>query len=368
MYILKRLILKEWIKFFLSSAFVLILLLTVANLISGFLRTNVTAQEVLINHLIEMPQNMAKILPISCLLATLFSVNKLKNRNELTAIFASGLSRKKFIINLIQVSLVVCLFQLFLTSYLQPLAKSNREKLIKNSGAKFRNLKSKGLSSSTIGSGKVWYKSQSYFFSFSYFNKNNNTLNNVTIYEFDEKNLLKSKTLISKLRHIKNDEWKSDQFTKIENLNDQKFQSRTKGKNKIFKLEESPSDFKEIESDITTLNINKLASYITKLKESGINTNEYEVLLYEKFGTSILCIIFTMIAAIGIFNPNRRGSSFGKTIGGVFIFTLVYWLISAYFLELGKSSKLNPFFSCFSIPMIFSIYLLWFFSKNRKLN
>ena len=130
---------------------------------------------------------------------------------------------------------------------------------------------------------------------------------------------------------------------------------------------EDPSDFSEIEADITTLNFFELYHYITRLKAGGINVDEYSVMLYEKLSTCFVCIIFALVASIGVFSPNRRGNSFAKSIGGVFAFVILYWLINSYFIELGKSSKISPFLSCFGVPLLFSIYLLYNFYKNRSL-
>jgi len=186
---------------------VLFLLLTVANLISGFLRGNVTPIEVILNYIIEIPGFMLKIFPVSCLTASLFSINKLKNRNELTAIFASGFSSKKYFITLIQASTAVAVLQLFMGGFIQPKTRSYRDNLIENSDNKFRNLKAKGLRTSTIGTGKIWFKSNDYFFSFSSFDKKKSELNNVTLYYFDNSYKLIKKLVSPKLIHRKGTSW-----------------------------------------------------------------------------------------------------------------------------------------------------------------
>ncbi|CAN0327204.1 unnamed protein product, partial [Chrysoparadoxa australica] len=132
-------------------------------------------------------------------------------------------------------------------------------------------------------------------------------------------------------------------------------------------ISEQPGDFKEIESDITTLNTPDLYRYIKTLQDGGINVNEYLVMFYEKFSPSVVCIIFSLIAAIGGFTPNRRGSSFGKNIFFVFVFVILYWLINSYFLELGKSSKIDPFLATFGVPFIFALFLAQQFFRHRKL-
>lgn len=365
---LKKLILKEWFRFFFSSVAVLFLLLTVANLISGFLRGNVTPVEVLFNYLIEIPGFLLKIFPVSCLTASLFSINKLKNRNELTAIFASGFSTKKYFITLVQASAVVAIAQLLMGGLIQPKTRSYRDALIVNSDNKFRNLKAKGLRTSTIGTGKIWFKSGDYFFSFSSFDKVKGVLNNVTLYFFSDSFKLVRKIDSPKLTYQETGGWMAISPT-IYSEADKKGGFPIVEKKDFYHVDikENLGDFKKIESDITTLGLVSLYLYINRLSESGINTNEYLVMFLDKIASSLVCIILALVAAVAIYSPNRRTSSFGKNLGMVFLLTLVYWLAYDYSLELGRSSKVNPYLACFSLPSLFMIYVIYQFKTNQKL-
>lgn len=365
---LKKLILKEWFRFFISSVAVLFLLLTVGNLINGFLRGNVTPTEVILNYFIEIPGFLLKIFPISCLTASLFSINKLKNRNELTAIFASGFSTKKYFITLIQASSLVALLQLFVGGVVQPLTHSIRSDLIEDSDSKFRNLRAKGLKTSTIGTGKIWFKSGDYFFSFSTFNKRENLLSNVTLYYFDETFKLTKKIFTSKLTYLEGTKWLAHNPKIYDGVNKKgSFPTVNEPITLGIGLREDLGDFKKIESDITTLGLFNLYLYISQLNKSGINTSEYLVILLDKVSSSLICIILALVAAVGIYEPNRRTSNFGKNLGLVFLLTLIYWLTYDYSLELGRSSKINPYLACFSLPFGFLLYLTYQFNKNRKL-
>lgn len=368
MFIIKKLIIKEWYRFFIASAFVLFLLLTTGNLISGFLRGNVTPIEVLSNYILELPGFLTKIFPISCLIASLFSINKLLNRNELTAIFAGGYKRKRLVFDLIHASLGVAILQFMVGAYLQPYLKSKRNIIIGDSAFKFRNLKKKGLSSSSIGAGKLWYKSKNYYFSFANYEKNKKTLNKINLYSFNKNYKLEKQISANKALHKNGTFWTFKDAKVLELLSSKTgFPKITLHQELDYNLHETPQDLEKIESDITTLSIRNLYSYIQTLKESGINTFEYEIIFLDKFSSSLICIILTILGAISIFNPNRRGTSFGKNIFVIFVFTIIYWLVYSYCLELGRSSKLNPYIACFIVPALFSLFLGYFFIKNRKL-
>lgn len=359
---------KEWLRFFFAAFLVLVLLLTVANLISGFLRTNVSGLEVIINHLIELPGYSSQIFPVACLMASLFSINKLKNRNELTAIFASGFSRQDFIVALIIVSSLAGALQFVFSSYLHPYTKSHRHVWITDGAKKFGNLKSKGLMSSTISSGKLWYRTKDHFLAFSAFEKKSSTLQGVSMYTIADNGLLEKRLVAKLARYHQNGRWiffNGTEYAKISNLD---FSTHQQFAQLEIDLSMELEQFMQAEADITTLNIHGLREYIQHLDDSGINTSEYKVMYWDKFSSTFICIIFALMAGTGIFNPNRRSSKFGKDVVFVFVFTLVYWFVYSYITELGRSSKLDPLLACFAVPAFFITYLSYIFYKNRHLS
>lgn len=367
MHLFKRLIFKEWIYVFTGATLILYMLISIANLIAGFMRSSVTPFEVLIGHLVETPTFLNMILPISCLVASMFSINKLKNRNELTAIFASGYSRRSFIFDIFQISLVIALLQFLLTSYIDPFVRGNRFELFGEDQSKLRAFQGQGLSTSTIGSGKIWYKTKDYYFSFAAFDKNKNQLKNVNLYYVGKNSQVTQMIRANQATYMESNSWLFEELHFYDYLSDSDYPTVLFLDKKIITFNETPEDFLQIEADITTLPIQDLNNYIQKLEEAGIGTSEYKVLYYNKFSSSLICIIFSLIAAIGIFNPNRRTSSFGQNIVFVFIFTLLYWLIYTYTLELGNSSKLDPLIACFAVPFFFGSFLIFFFVRNRRL-
>lgn len=367
MSVIRNLVLREWFKYFVGAVILLLMLVSVANLISGLLRENVTAKEVFLNYLIELPSTLMQIFPVSSLVASLFSINKLKNRNELTAIFASGFSRRSYIITICEGALIVALIQFSLGAFIQPTFRQWRTKIMAESVSKFGNLKSQGLKASTIGSGRIWFKTDKYFFSFSAYEKESKTLSEVSIYQYDDNYKLARKIEAKRAQHLQDKEWKFFSGREFSNLGNENFPTVKPFMEMQNTINESPTDFKQIEADITILDIRALYNYIDKLTQAGINTNSYQVMFYERISSPIVCIIFALLATTLVFNPNRRSSTFGKNLIFVFVFVLFYWLVNAYVLALGQSSRISAAFACFSVPVLFTLYLAYYFYKHRRL-
>jgi lipopolysaccharide export LptBFGC system permease protein LptF len=92
--------------------------------------------------LIKLPNFLAKILPASCLLSTLFSLNNLKNHSELIAILATGFSTKRIISIILTLSAAVSVFQFITVSYLDPASqklKLNYDTELKNQKNRYYN-------------------------------------------------------------------------------------------------------------------------------------------------------------------------------------------------------------------------------------
>lgn len=366
MSIIGRLVLKEWFKAFFAGLCVLLILVTAGNLIAGFLRGNVTGQEVLINYILELPVFFNQILPVSCLIASVFSLDKLHRRNELIAIFAAGMTRMKLLLFIVQGAVFVAAFQFIIGAYLRPFLKGQKDFLMADSKMKFRNLKSKGLMASTIASGKIWYKGDDYFLSFLNYDKINKTINEVSVYYFDESHKMKTYIHAKKVVHYRHKTWNFMKGRIYFYLNVNEFPRISSFDSSFRILDETPNDFNQLEADITTLKPDKLMSYIEQLKQSGINTSEYEVVLYDKFSQALICVIFALLSSLIVFYPDRRTTSPGRNVLFIITFTVIYWLIHFSLLELGKGSKINPFAACFFMPLVLSIFLfLYFFKKGR---
>jgi len=293
-------------------------------------------------------------------------VNKLRGRNELTAIFASGFSRSKFLTTVIACAIPISFLLFFSNAFIDPFLKKHKNYFLEDAAGKFRNLKGSGLKASTIGSGRIWYKSNNYFISFSTINRSNNSLSNADLFVVKDNKISeisKSSTFTSvgTLWNAKNSIFLKD----LELKNAPPEISAVS--NQTLPILDSWDDLAQVESDITTLTFFQLRSYISKLSKSGINTNEYSMLLFEKINTSLLCLMFALLSSLSSFSPNRRSASTGKSLAFVFVFSLTYWLFHSYFYELGKSSKLEPLIAAFLIPFATSIYIALVVNKNKKL-
>lgn len=363
MFLLSRIIFKEWIKSLVGSILVLFLLITVGDIINGFMR-GYNFNYIVLNYFLKLPDLLGKLLPIACLISSLFALNKLKNQAELMAILASGFSANKIYTLIFYFSLTIGLFQLFNLGIIQPQAN----KIKRLEFEKSRKNESKYLARSKVGtSGLLWYKSEDYFTSFKAFDRKNKSLRDIKIYFGNDKGHLQQVYTAKRASYMEENKWKLFNVKILNMLDNKMFPQIDHQETLDFPLKEIPQDFDQFESDITTLPIHQLSRFVSRLEQTGINTSEYKIMLYEKYSLALICIIFSLIPVSAVFNPNRRSAGFGKSVVFTLVFTIGFWLLYSSAISMGTSGKLPPLVATMGIPLIFIAYILFTINKNRSL-
>ncbi len=363
MLILSRILIKEWFKSLAGAVTVLFLLITTADLINGFLQGK-DFSRVLLEYLLKMPDLMGKMLPICCLVASLFALNKLKAHSELISMLAAGLSYAKIYALIGSCAFFVVVVQFFNLGYLEPFAN----KVKRNEIQKSRKSEGKYLTRSSIEGGRFWYKTQRYFASFSYFDRKTNSLQDIELYFFNQNSLGEKILKASKATFKEKGFWEMTNVTELTLLDSKNFpHQRTLPRMDVL-LEERLEDFGEFEADLTTLNYFKLSQFISRLGRTGINVIEYEILLLNKVFLSFICLVFALLPLSSVFNPNRRSSSFGKNVVQTLLVTVIFWVLYSSAVAMGNSGRLPPLVATSIVPLGFLFLVLWTFFKNRKLS
>lgn len=363
MLILSKLIVKEWFKSLIGAITVLFLLITTADLINGFLQGK-DASRVLLEYSLKMPDLMGKMFPICCLVATLFSLNKLKGHSELISILAAGYSYRKIYFLIGSCALTVVGLQFMNLGFVEPYANKIKRQEIQKS----RKSEGKYLTRSSIEGGRFWYKTRSYFASFAYFDRKSNSLQDLEIYFFTPNYNSERIIKASSANYVEKGRWSLKNVTELSSLHTQTFPLETKSQEISVNLNEEPEDFGEFEADLTTLNFIKLRQFIGRLSKTGINIAEYEILLLNKLFLSIVCFIFALMPVSTIFNPNRRSDSFGKNVVLTLLVTVVFWVLYSGALAFGNSGAAHPWVATGIVPGFFFLYVIWTYWRNRKLS
>jgi len=362
MNLLTRLFVVEWFKSLAGALISLLLLVTSADIINGFLRGK-EGERVLLEWALKMPDLTGKMLPVTCLLATLFTFNRLKSHNELIATLAAGFSYVRITGLIAGCSVFMVMIQFANLGFLEPFANRIKRQEIKKS------VESEGkyLTRGAIDGGQFWFKSKDYFATFLTFDKKQSTLNQVRFYFFTAEGLASRVISAEKAVFVKDRTWNLVKMHTLEDLTGNQFPRMSAAETQPIQLQETPDDFKEFEADLTTLHWFNLREFISKISETGINTNEYRILLHQKVALSFACLVFALIPLGTMYRPSRRSDSFGKNVALTLILTVAFWLSFSTTLSYGQSGKIPSWLAAYIVPSAFMAHAIWTFWRNRKL-
>jgi lipopolysaccharide export system permease protein len=340
-----------------------------ATIISEMLRDVTTIRNILIHHFLQLPKWFGKIFPLSCLSATMFSLNKLQNRNELMAMSLCGFTREQFLTLLFFWGFLIGSLQFLNSAYFAPYTKALQWKWMKEDARHFRDNEKKSATKSLFAEGKTWYQGTNSIASYAAYDRKKKELKHLSIFQFSP-----SKTKIQKIylaksaMYQKENMWLFSSLGIYTHLDDEQFPQFQWAGTTSLQMNERPQDFEQMELDSGQLTITHLEDYIQTMDKLGINTNEYKVHYYEYYASALSCPVFALLSCGSIFRPNRRGRSFGKNIFFIFLFNLLFWPSHYTFLALGLSGKIYPSLAPFMALALCGIFLVAYFMRMEKIS
>jgi lipopolysaccharide export system permease protein len=359
--ILYRFVLRHWLQALVMSLLSLLLMISVADIINGFLRGK-DASLVLLEYLLKFPDFMIKFLPLTGLLASLFSLQKMKTHSELIATLASGMNIRHYFILFTLASLPLFFLQFLNVGFIEPYANKVKRQEIKKSQLS----EGKFLTRSNLDGGDYWFKAEGYFGTFTLFDKNTATLINPQIYFVTENSEL-TQVLKAQQAQFQNDSWIFKNGDISEQLELKKIPVTKKFQKLKVNIFQTPQDFSEFEADLTTLNWFNLRRFIDRVSQTGVNTAEYKVMLHQKVALCFMCFIFTLLPLFSLYNPNKRSDSFGKTAAISLLLGIGFWVSFSGLITLGQKGSLHPLFSAYFLLLASFVALFLWHKKHQSL-
>ncbi len=295
--------------------------------------------------LYQLPEVIVLLLPAACLMGTLICLSGFARRNELTAMFASGISLARIAFVVLSLVFMLCCLSFVVTDrIIPPLAKAK---------AHFHRtvIKKKPDLQTDIKQNKIWYRSKNLIYNLRSFDPQKNEISGISIYTFNDSfDLLQQ--IEAKTAVYQGDRWLlSDGLLTL--FDDaigppltKKFATQT------MNLSESPEDFKEIEKEVETLRLKNLWKYIQRNREAGIDTHSYEASFWSKISIAFVPLIMALLG-IPFATQHHRHSSVARDISLCFLIVVIYWLLFSTSLSMGKSGWMQPFWSAWLPNILF---------------
>jgi lipopolysaccharide export system permease protein len=308
-------------------------------------------------YLANIPIIFVQVVPIACLLATLYTYAKLNRDNEVIAMRASGLSILQMTSPVIIFGLIVSLFVFWVNDrYVVKALEFTQRAKAQMEGESER---AKGLEHQVIKNLSMYGFKNRLFFA-NTFTPATNTMEGITILEHDDQQNI-TKKVVAKKGVFEKKNWKFYQsitYTFDENgmLEPQYLDEE------MMTFTETPQDFLNQRQRPDYMTIGELDNYIWKLSKSGATTviRNLQVELYQRFTlplTSIIIILLGIPFALKIRKRATGLSSFGLSL----IVGFLYYVLNAISLALGKAGILSPVLAAslsHGMGLLLSIYFI----------
>ena len=305
------------------------------------------------------PKLIYDLLPISVLVAILVTFGILTKNNEVTAFKACGVSLYRLAAPVMVVSALAGAALFAFDFYYVPQANVKQDAL--------RNeIKGKAPQTYLRPDRKWIFGNGSRIFYYRVFDKDENVMGGVSVYELDPKTFHLMRWISADRAQwqpgingwIFQNGWVRD-FHDMTRVDFKRYQAMT-----FPELTEGPSWFlKEVVLD-TQMNFIDLERYIRELQQSGFDTVKLQVRFYRKFSVPLFALIMAMLAVPFSFLVGNHGAMAG--IGMSLGVMIAYEGISVLFEKMGDVGQLPPALAAWSPDAIFALIGLYLLLRMRS--
>jgi len=311
--------------------------------IDNFWEAKVPFSTIISYFLFNLPSIIIQILPATCLLGTLIALGLLKKNNEFIVLKACGFSPYRITIPIIILGIIISVSLFFFNETVLP-------KTISKAQSIWRYKVEKKRPRGGYIQEKIWLKGKNMIYQIEGIDFKRNTMWGLNIYYFDKDFKIKKRLNVHKACW---DKGKWVFYQGIEQIPEKDGTLKIKQfTSKTVHLPETPNDFQFIKQDYERLNYFELRHYVKKLKSKGYNATAFETEMWQKTAIPWAPLLMIILAI-------PFGLKIGKitgTIGLGLLIALVFWVIQALTLALGKGGSLHPFLAAWLPNLLFGAW------------
>jgi lipopolysaccharide export system permease protein len=348
MKILRRYICREFLKIFLLSMSAFILIYLVVDFFSRmdtFLEHKAPPTLVFLYYLYQVPGIGLQIFPLGILIATLLGLGILSRNNEITAMKANGISLYRIAFPLLILGILASGLCFIANELIVPFSKRQADNILLT---EIRKKPRKTF----IRNYKVWYRSRNAIYNFQVFNPEKDTLEGITLFEFDDNFKLKRR-VDAKKALWRGDAWHFYDVT-IRDFDKREAIKTTRFEEEVIPIPETPDVFKEEQKDTEEMGYYDLQRYIRKIEMGGYDATRYTVDLYAKLSYPFACLIMVFIGIPFSMKAPRSGGV-ALSIAMSIVIGFLYWITLNLSLSLGHSGYFPPQLSAFAPHALFGL-------------
>lgn len=356
--IIDRYISRLFLSYFASGLIVFVILFTVIDYMGNFVQIKVPMDLVLSYYLNYTPAIIYQMIPVACLLATVFTLSTLNKNNELVALFSSGMSLARISAAILVWVGIISVTSFFIGDRLLPSLAKKRNYLL------YVEILNQPGRYSTIKTNRIWFRSKNILFNIKTLQADKGKAQGVTLYYFDDDwNLLQ--ILAADQVTIKGNQWTLQNGTVTLFAKEQSSPLTEMFAHKTITMDEELGDLQSRTHIEDVLSMSELKQYIRKNKEAGLDTLHYEVQYNSKFSFAFAAFVMSFLGIPFSVSRQRSGGVFAN-IGICILLAFVYWAFYSSMTTMAEYGQAPPLVGAWlpNLTMLSaSIAFLWRLKK-----
>ena len=347
---------------FVSIFFVLVsFIVDIFENLNRFIDNEVTNDILIDYYVASLPEMISVTIPVTCLVASVFTYGMMVQRKEWLVFKSSGLSLYRLALPILFVGLFMSIGSFYFENNI--VIKNNKIKNeIKDSHLKKNRNKAKDKS---IYENVYLQKNQNYLIAVEEYNDINQTIVNLNFIELSDGKMIRRIDSKKSTWKPLEEKWKIRDYSirEFDNSGSEKMIATSK-QDSLLNLNFTPEDINQTGNSSEEISYNQLKNQIVTLKNNGVNTVKWEVDLYYKIAYSFISLIIIFCGIpLSVFRSNTT-LAFG---GGLSLATIFAYIVLLKFGQsLGYAGSLSPFLAAWFSNIIFIIIGTWLMLNARK--
>ena len=347
---------------FVSIFFVLVsFIVDIFENLNRFIDNEVTNDILIDYYVASLPEMISVTIPVTCLVASVFTYGMMVQRKEWLVFKSSGLSLYRLALPILFVGLFMSIGSFYFENNI--VIKNNKIKNeIKDNHLKKNRNKAKDKS---IYENVYLQKNQNYLIAVEEYNDINQTIVNLNFIELSDGKMIRRIDSKKSTWKPLEEKWKIRDYSirEFDNSGSEKMIATSK-QDSLLNLNFTPEDINQTGNSSEEISYNQLKNQIVTLKNNGVNTVKWEVDLHYKIAYSFISLIIIFCGiTLSVFRSNTT-LAFG---GGLSLATIFAYIVLLKFGQsLGYAGSLSPFLAAWFSNIIFIIIGTWLMLNARK--
>jgi lipopolysaccharide export system permease protein len=302
-----------------------------------------------------VPSHIYELFPVAVLIGTIFALVQMASNSELTIYRCSGASLKQMILALLKIGMPLMVLSLLIGEFVAPpsmrFAQEVRLRAL-NSQVSFKEFRS-----------GIWVKDERSFVNVKTVLPDS-TLQNVSIYEFDDNFLLLGITAAQRAYYMQEGNWQLEGVTQT-HFTRQGAQLNQQAK-KEWHSAVTPDILRVLMVAPEQMSAWNLYLYTQHLKENKQESTRYEIEMWSKLIYPFSVMMMMLLALPFAVHQKRQGGIGGKIFSGI-VLGLGFYFIGRLFAHLGSLNNWQPLLSASAMTVLFlflALGMLWWTERR----